>query len=157
VFGAAVGAFEAFLWETVDYWVENDDQAIRDIVTSIQQFRQESIPLSEIYEKFEGLKKRVKAHLQNVVWHRWDVVSPLFKKGLGLGEAMPSFKPFDAALLKRHDIVHRMGRDKDGGEIAISATDVVGLVASIELFATAIDQALDSRVIRPSMRPLEPF
>jgi hypothetical protein len=38
-------------------------------------------------------------------------------------------------MVKRHDIVHRSGHDKDGSSISVLETDIDGLSKSIEAFA----------------------
>jgi hypothetical protein len=143
-FSAAIAALESFLWETVDYWVKNDPKALRAIVTQIPAIRDEKIKLGEVFEQFEGLKDRVKGYLQNLVWHRWDKVSPLLRQGLEIQH--PSFKQFDDALLKRHDIVHRSGHDKAGQPITVSIQEIGDLCQTIETFAVAIDGSLKQRV-----------
>lgn len=143
VFGAAVAALEAFLWETVNYCVENEEDAIRNIVTNIQTLKDQPLKLGEIFEKHDKLKEIVKGYLQNLVWHRWDKVAPLFK--LGLNIEPPSFKPFEDALIKRHDIVHRSGHDKSGNSIAVTNEEIIELCNKIELFATEIYSKLAAR------------
>lgn len=145
VFGAAVAALEAFLWETVDYCVEHENDAFRNIVTSIPALRDQPMKLGEIFEKHEGLKELVKGYLQNLVWHRWDKVVPLFKSGLRIQP--PSFRPFDEVLVKRHDIVHRSGHDKSGKPISVTADEIRELCRRIEVFATEIDKQLAERTI----------
>jgi len=143
VFSAAIAAFEAFLWETVDYCVEHEEDAFRNIVTSIPALRDQPMKLGEIFGRHEGLKELVKGYLQNLVWHRWDKVVPLFKSGLRIQP--PSFKPFDDALVKRHDIVHRSGYDKSGKPISVTADEIRELCQKIEVFATEIDTKLAER------------
>lgn len=140
VFSAAIGALEAFLWETVDYWVEHDEKTLRDIVTRIPGLREQPMKLGDIFEKHAGLKVQVKGYLQNLVWHRWDKVVPLFR--LGLNVTPPSFKLFDDPLLKRHDIVHRSGHDKDGNPVSVTAAEVHELCEKIAVFAREIDGML---------------
>jgi len=143
VFGAAVAALEAFLWETVNYCVENEEDAIRNIVTNIPTLKDQPLKLGNIFEKYDKLKELVKGYLQNLIWHRWDKVAPLFKSGLNIQP--PSFKPFEDALIKRHDIVHRSGHDKSGNPITVTNEEIIELCNKIELFATEINTKLAAR------------
>ena len=145
VFGAAVAALEAFLWETVDYCVEHEEAAMRDIVTNIQVLKDQPLKLGEIFEKYDKLKEVVKGYLQNLVWHRWDKVAPLFN--LGLHIQPPSFKPFEEALVKRHDIVHRSGHDKLGNQITVTLEEIHELCKKVEEFAAEINRKLADRDI----------
>ena len=143
VFGAAIAVFESFLWETVVYSVENEEGTVRNIVTSIPVLKDQPMKLGEIYEKHSKLKDLVKGYLQNFVWHRWDKVGTLFK--LGLRVQPPSFKPFDEAILKRHDIVHRSGHDKSGNPISVTAEEIRELCLKIEQFSTDVNTKLTER------------
>jgi len=143
VFGAAIAALEAFLWETVDYCVEHEDGAIRNIVTKIQALKDQPLKLGEIFDRYDKLKELVKGYLQSLVWHRWDKVAPLF--ALGLNIQPPSFKQFEGALVKRHDIVHRSGHDKTGNPISVTHEEIIELCKKIESFASAINTKLAER------------
>lgn len=144
VFGAVIGALEAFLWETVSYWVENDDQALRDIVTKLPKFKDETFKLGEIFDRQANLKNHVQGYLQNVVWHRWDQVAPLFKTGLGI--ELDSTKVFQEALVKRHDIVHRSGHDKLGAPVMVTVKEIQDLCGSVDAFAAQIESRLAKRI-----------
>lgn len=143
VFGSAISALESFLWETVQYWIENDDQALNDFVTKLPVFRDEQMKLGEIFKRQQGLKAHVKGYLQNLVWHRWDKVVPLFRDGLGI--KMPSTRLFQEALEKRHDIVHRSGHNKDGLAIEVTAEEIRDLCLKLEAFAVEINRNLATR------------
>jgi len=145
-FGSVITGLEAFLWETVTYWVDYDERVIANIVTKIQVFREQTLKLGQIFEKHETLKKDIKAYLQNLVWHRWDKVAPLFKFGLEID--IPSFKQFDDALVKRHDVVHRSGFTKEGEPIKVDVVEIEALCEQILRFATEIDGKLSSRAAR---------
>lgn len=143
VFGAAISTLEAFLWETVAYWIENDETVLRGVVTKMPDLKGESIKLGDIFDEHAGLKLRVRTYLQNLVWHRWDKVAQLFLHGFGF--KTPSFKPFVAALVKRHHIVHRSGHDMDGAAIAVSAADCATLSSQVEEFAQEIHAQVAER------------
>jgi hypothetical protein len=143
-FGAAISALEAFLWETMSYWVEHDSQVVENIITKIPRFRDEPMTLGQIYDRQKDLKAHVFTYLQNIVWHRWDQVSPLFTIGLGI--ELDSTKVFQSAMVKRHDIVHRSGHDEDGIPINISSDEVTRLSVEIEKFATTIKCRIDGKL-----------
>lgn len=144
VFGASITSLESFLWETVSFWVSHDARVVRNLITKVPALRDQSLLLGTIFQRFDGLQTELQAYLQHLVWHRWDRVAPLFS--LGLEIEVPGFKQFDAALIKRHDIVHRSGHDKSGQSIEITIEDIDHLNASILAFAQEIEQQLGRRV-----------
>ena len=143
VFSNAIGILEAFLYETVYYWVDNDQTALENIVKKLPVFRDEKITLGEMFERQQGLVNHVKGRLQNMVWHRWETVAPFFKVGLDI--KLPSLKTFNAPLLKRHDIVHRGGHDMAGEPVKISREELEALFVSIDTFASEVDKLLIER------------
>jgi hypothetical protein len=143
VFGAAVAAFEAFLWETVEYSVEIDEDTVPNIVTNIPALRDQPIKLGEIFDKHKNIKGQVKGYLQNLVWHKWDKVVPLLRSGLSIEP--PSFRPFEGAVLKRHDIVHRSGHDKSGSPISVTSDEIAELCQRIEQFGSELNARLAAR------------
>lgn len=145
-FGSVITSLESFLWETVTYWVDYDKLAFANVVTKIPVFRDQPLKLGQIFEKQETLKNDIKAYLQNLVWHKWDKVAPLFRLGLEID--LPSLKQFDNALTKRHDIVHRSGFTKERELITVDVAEIETLCEQILLFAVDINMKLSSRAAR---------
>lgn len=145
-YSGAVGALEAFLWETVDQQVTFDDQVLRSVVTKIPVFSNRPLRLGDLFERMDKLRDEVKAHLQNIVWHRWDVVVPLLKAGLGL--EVPSLKTLVPAVFKRHDIVHRSGYDLQGKPVSVERRDFEMLRTEVLTFAQSIQSQLENRLRR---------
>lgn len=141
-YAGVISAFETFLWETMAYWVENDEKTIVSLITKLPVFRERDMKLGDIYEMSARLKAEVKAHLQHVVWHRWEQVKPLMKVGLGVD--LPSFRPFIEPTKKRHDIVHRSSQDIDGNVIDITHQEIRALAAAVLEFANDLDERIAS-------------
>jgi hypothetical protein len=145
VFSNALGVLESFLWETAEFWFKHDDAALQDIVTKLQVFSDAPMKLGEIFARHSKLREHVLGYLQNLVWHRWDSVLPIFQRGLGV--RLPSVKPFEPALLKRHDIVHRCGRTKAGEPVTVTLTEIGMLFQEIEKFAVEVNRLLSARPV----------
>ena len=145
VYSALITALEAFLWETAHYWVENDNAVVRNIVTKLPAFAERTLKLNEIFDRHQRLQEEVKGYLQNLVWHRWDKVATLYKLGLEITD-LPSFQPFQKAIQKRHDIVHRSGHSIDGKPIKIEVGEIGELCELITNFAAEIDSQLQSHI-----------
>ena len=146
VYVAMISALESFLWETMVFYVENDPFASTNIIEKTEVFRNREIKLGNIFNQLRRIKEDIRVHLQNIVWHNWRQVEPLFSQGLGI--QMPSFKVFNEALLKRHDISHRSGFSKEGDEVVIEEKDVRELADTVMSFARDIQLRINGRVIR---------
>lgn len=140
VFASAIGAAESFLYEVAYFWIDTDERVLRNIVTKLQELRDEKIKLGDLFTKLENLEAHVKGHLQNIVWHRWDVVSRIYRAAFDV--RLPSVRALNIALMKRHDIVHRSGHDKAGNPIVIAEGEIDELCKSVETFATGVDNLL---------------
>jgi hypothetical protein len=143
VFGSVISTLEAFLWETADYWVEKNEHVLQECITKLPHFRDEKIKLGDIFTRQLTFRSDVKGYLQNLVWHSWDKVRPLYKLGLGID--LPSTKPFEDAMIKRHDIVHRSGHDKDGVPIDVTESEITDLCIAVREFAKKIEASLASK------------
>jgi hypothetical protein len=140
VYSSVIGALEAFLYETAYFWIDNDAKVLRDLVTGLPIFREEKIAVADLFDRHAGIKDYVKGYLQNLVWHRWDKVAPIFKYALSV--QLPSTKDFQGPLLKRHDIVHRSGRDKSGSPVVVTAAEIGDLCSKVEAFGQELDRRI---------------
>jgi hypothetical protein len=129
------------------HWIESSEEALRGCVTKLPAIRDEQIKLGDVFERHESIRAYVKGHLQNTVWHRWDKVGAIYKSGLGI--TLPSVKMFDHALVKRHDIVHRSGRTKDGEEVDVANSEIETLSRAVEQFAKEVSDLANKRFLRP--------
>ncbi|WP_230025818.1 hypothetical protein [Massilia sp. Bi118] len=143
VFGAAISALEAYLWETMVYWVKRDRDVLKGIVTRMPDFKDQPMKLGDIFEEHNAIEARTLAYLQNLVWHRWDKVAQLFRFGLGV--KLPGVGVFEQALSKRHDIVHRSGCGRDGNPVAVFEQDARDLAEAVETFATEVFDLIAAR------------
>jgi hypothetical protein len=140
VFSAMIGVLEAYLYEVAFFWVDTDDTVLRNLVEGLPHFRERKVALADVFKEYEKIKGHVKGYLQNLVWHRWEKVAAVFKHSLGV--RLPSMEAFGEPLKKRHDIVHRSGRGKDGSTVQITEGEVQQLAADIEVFAQELNGLL---------------
>jgi hypothetical protein len=148
VYGAAISALEAYLWETVAFWAKRDRDVLKAIVTGIPALRDQQMKLGDVFDAYDEIETRVMIHLQNTVWHRFDTVAMLLRHGLGIKP--PSFKVFAKALQRRHDIVHRSGHDTDGNPVAVTAEDARELAEAVRDFGHELYQAMLEKTVLAS-------
>ncbi|CAD6175548.1 Uncharacterised protein [Escherichia coli] len=143
VYGASISALEAFLWETMRYWVEHDETVLKRVIVNTDELANQTFKLKEICESPVDLKLKVAAYLQNLVWHRWDKVMPLFIKGIGI--TMPKVDKLKTAVLKRHDIIHRSGMNHAGEIVMVTFDDASELLSEIRSFCRTVDVRITER------------
>ena len=145
--GAAITALEAYLWDTVAYWVTKDENTLRNLVATNKDFQAKTLQLSTIFERIDGLKKEVEEYLQDLVWHRLDKIKPLIASGLKIN--VPDIADLMREVLIRHDIVHRGGRTKEGNPVNVNEVDVRRVVDMVRIFAGVIEAELIVRFPEP--------
>lgn len=144
VYGSLIGILEAFLWETAEYWILSRKDALRACIENLPALRDKPIKLGAVFAEHAAVEQTVRAHLQRVVWHRWEDVGAIYKSGMGV--SLPSFRPFADALLLRHHIVHRNGVDHQGQPVVITEESVSTLRDSVLRFARAATDACEDKL-----------
>lgn len=138
-----VAALEAYLADTVSYWIDNDGHALRRFVSTNKDFQARSLTVAELFERMENIKGEVKTYLADFVWHRLDKVKSMLASGLEI--RVPEIGDMMKEILVRHDIVHRAGRQANGGLVDLSSDDLNRVRNIIEHFAEGIDDELARR------------
>lgn len=144
---ATITALEAYLWDTVAFWVANDEDTLRTLVATNKDFQKESMQLAKIFERLDGIQNEVETYLRDLVWHRLDKVKPMMELGLKIN--VPEIGDLMRQVLVRHDIAHRGGRNKDGAPVTVTAYEVTNLVGAVDVFALSIERELEGRFPLP--------
>lgn len=140
VFSSIIAALEAYLSETMSYWLKHDTTVFRRYVENCRKFQSEQFKLSEIFLKQEEISNIVDEQLQSTVWHRLDKVSPLIASSLNIKE--PEIKTLMPFITKRHHFVHRSGRTKTGERVTVTSQEFAMLLDAIHEFIQHIEDEI---------------
>ena len=141
LFANAITTMETFLSDAFIHKVMTENQYFEAFVATNLEFNKQKIPLSEVLAQAKALESTVKSNLLRVVWHNLERVSNMYKDTLGV--SFPhDLGDLNRAVIKRHDIVHRNGKDKDGGEIFVGEDDVHALIEKIKKLGSEVDLKL---------------
>jgi hypothetical protein len=135
-----IAALEAYLADTMTYWVDNDDQALRRVVSTNKDFQTRSLTVAELFDRFERIREELKTYLADLVWHRLDKIKPMLASGLEI--QIPDIGSLMREVITRHDIVHRAGRRADGTVVDISAEKLGQLRVDLTTFVDGIETEL---------------
>lgn len=138
-----IAALEAYLADTVSFWVEKDERALRRFVNTNKDFQARSLTVAELFERLENLTGEVKTYLADFVWHRLDKVKPMLASGLEI--KVPEIGDLMKEIIVRHDIVHRAGRRADGTLVELSTEDLSRVREAIKQFSNGIEEELARR------------
>lgn len=149
VYAALITALETFLWETAVWWLADEDASVERLIAARRTFAADR-RLREMVgaEPFELDERRSRIHegMKDMVWHRWRSNWPFLAALLGV--VMPDHERYGLtnAALKRHDIVHRAGQNKDRTEAIYATTaDVEALKDAVLAIADDLHTRIAAR------------
>lgn len=139
LFAGLITALEVYLYETVNFWINIDEELFKKLVTNLEGVKDKKTSYAEIFKVMDNLKIDIKKRLQQTVWHKERFVANTYKSVFNMDIDLSEF---EEEILKRHHIVHRISKDFDGNEIQISKSDIQELADKIICFAQKIEDDL---------------
>ncbi len=100
--------------------------------------------MSRVLDAADTIQRTVRNELAGIVWHNLGRVTRMYKSTLdvtfrAIGDLMK-------AVSKRHDFVHRNGRDKDGNGVTVDKSGVLELIETVHSFAGDVERQTTSIV-----------
>lgn len=145
VYAALITALETFVWEAAVWWLANEDASVDRLVAARNTFADRRLRDMVGGDGLDLNERRQKIHngMRDMVWHRWRSNWPFLSALLDI--EMPDHEAYglNAAALKRHDIVHRSGQNKDRTEAVYATTAEVESLADTVL---AVAEDVDVRI-----------
>jgi hypothetical protein len=139
-----ITAMETYLSDAFISTVANDPALMRRFVESTPEFKSEKVSLSQVYKAMEEVEQRARSYLADVVWHHLPRAKAIYKATLDI-EFPDDLGPLLLAVHRRHDIVHRNGKTKDGDEINLTKEQVKELTEIALAFVEKLDEQLGAR------------
>lgn len=147
VYAALITALETYLWETAVWWLASENASVERLVAARANFdrRLKDMVGGEQME-LELRRQRIHNGMKDMVWHRWRSNWPFLAALLDV--EMPDHETYGLtiAALKRHDIVHRSGQNKERTEAVYATTaEVEALADAVLAFAEDLHYRIASR------------
>ena len=141
IYANVITTLETYLSDAFITEIFNNPDKFRKFIESTEEFKNTKITISEIFNESDKIEVRARKYLSNIVWHRLEKISHLYKNTLNI-EFSEEKQDILKAIQKRHDIVHRNGYDENGNEIIISLSEINALILKTTSFISKIDMAL---------------
>lgn len=147
-YASIITAMEAYLGDILKREIFSR-QAVKELfVASYGPFKNEKLKLSDLYTRLAGIDAEIKDVLDGLSLHKIDTAMNIFRSTLLTTFPPASLDFLGAAVERRHDIVHRNGRDTDGEPLLIGHHEVAELARQVMEFTRAIDkQILDGLLL----------
>lgn len=141
LFANAITALETYLSDTFINRVFSDKQLLQKCIDSDPKFKEKKVPYKDILREAVRVEDEARKELLDVVWHNLAKVKAMYAHVLEVD--LGDLSAIASAVQKRHDIVHRNGRTKDGTMIEISPEDIDTLLEEITQLAGRVEVKLD--------------
>ncbi|MCQ4875677.1 hypothetical protein [Butyricimonas paravirosa] len=135
-----IAIMEAYLADTFILTVLNTGESKRIFVENFRDFKEKSFSFQDIFKQMENIDRCISDTLREVVYHNLPRVREMYQAILKVqfGDIGNLMK----AVNRRHHIVHRNCRDKDGKEVIVSEEDVLELMQQVGAFVQKINNDL---------------
>lgn len=134
---------EAFLSEYFISRIETEPDSLKKFVESNLEFKNTKFLMSEVYKVKENIYKTVKEYLVEMIWHNIPKVNNLYIVAFNINFS-EKIGCLMKAINKRHDLVHRAGKTKEGEEITLTKDEVFSFMDEVLDLANYIDE-IDGR------------
>lgn len=148
IYATAIAAMEAYLGDTLVNQVMSDPVAIKRMLTQDKDLTKMKFSLEELVGKPFFVDETIRTYLKTLLYHNLAKVEVLYKIATNfaiLPDPLLRARLYKAVLL-RHDIVHRNGKDVDGAEVAFPTADVIALISDIRTMAQHIETCVVARI-----------
>lgn len=109
---SVIGTMETFLSDAFINLTNDKDEFFRNFIETHPEFKKRKFELREIFQEQDKLRETAKVVMLDTIYHNLPTVSQMFKDTFKM--EFPSIKDVYECVLKRHDLVHRNGKTKDG-------------------------------------------
>lgn len=133
---------ETYLGDTLKSIVLNDDTYLRKFVCEYNPYKKADFKLCDIFDKYDRIRDIVKQSLDKILYHNLWQIKQIYLKILSVDFGDISL--LSKAVVIRHDIVHRNGKDKDGNVHGITKDKVIELAHAANDFIYNINVQLPS-------------
>jgi hypothetical protein len=136
IFISVIGTMETFLSDAfINLTFDNEDY-FKNFIETHPEFKKQNFELREIYKEYDKLEETAKRVMLDTIYHNLPTVSQMFADTFKI--EFPSIKEVYELVLKRHDLVHRNGKTKDGNPVVTDDNAINNLMEKVTKFVDEI-------------------
>lgn len=142
-FSFCITLLEAYLSEAFARAIRSSIEVKDRYLKNERKLSGTKFSLGEIFEKYADIDEIIKKQITETSFHNLPMVKSMFHSVLGVDVGEIDF--LVSFVGKRHDFVHRGGKDTNGENVNTDADEIGKLVEWIKSFSTAIDKQLTDK------------
>lgn len=140
IFVGVIGALETFLSDAFINKTMCSNCYYECFVKNSPEFKKEKISVSEIFDETRKLKEKAKNVMLSTIYHKLYVVKKMYESTFSI--EFPDIADIQKYVSKRHDLVHRSGKTKEGETLIISERILDSLIADVVQFVEDLSTTL---------------
>lgn len=143
LYANVITSMETFLGDTLKREVQRNENSLRKFVETYKPFKSISMNLSDLYVKKDNMPAFVNTTLRELLYHDLRKIKPIYHDALGidLGDVTELYK----AVLVRHDLVHRNGKNHEGEEHTITEEMVRELQTKVKTLMESVTNQIEEK------------
>jgi|JI8StandDraft_1071087.scaffolds.fasta_scaffold71405_2 hypothetical protein len=140
IFISVITTLETFLSDTFINLTLANEVYFRNFIETYPKFKDEKIYVRDIYKEHSKLKEKVTKVMMDIVYHRLREIKEMYKDTFKI--VFPDIEYLLDEIRKRHDLVHRAGRTKNGVILDITTMIINTLIGYTQSFVDDIANQL---------------
>ncbi len=145
VYIGLIGTMETYLSETFIQQVLSNGTYFRNFIETHPQFRKRKLLLSEIFNEKENLQRTAKVVMLETIYHNLSNIKNMYTDTFKI--QFPMIASISKSVSKRHDLVHRNGKTKNGLDLNVSTEEITTLAKSLNTFVLEIESEINKVII----------
>jgi len=141
IFTFAITVLETYLSDRFMNLVSKNKKLQIKYLKSEPNLKKEKILLSEIFSEYKNIDSKIKERIQETIFHNLGRVRILYYTVLNVN--LENMLILEESVNKRHDLVHRGGKDKNKNDISVDKNEVQSLISEIKKVADKIEKQLE--------------
>lgn len=136
LFISVIGTMETFLADAFINLTNDNEEFLKNFIETHPEFKKRKFELREVFEEYSRIKETAKKVMLDTIYHNLPSVSQMFADTFKM--EFPSIKDVYEYVLKRHDLVHRNGKTKEGETVITDENAITELIRKVTIFTNDI-------------------
>jgi hypothetical protein len=141
MFIGIIGTMETFLADVFINLTFDNDKYFRNFIETHPELGKRKFELKEIFEQSEKLKETAKKVMLDAIYHNLRKTSKMYRDTFEID--FPKIQNAYKYVLKRHDLVHRNGKTKEGKIVVTDEKAIEELIKTINELVYGVAENLN--------------
>lgn len=140
---STVSAMETYLADVLIDKIDKNEKFLLNAAKHVEDLKNERLTIASFIENSQIAKKKVLEKIRSFIFHQLPKIKNVFRSVLKI-EFVDDISQLMIIVNRRHDIVHRNGKNQKGEILDLSQQQVLDDISKIESFIKDINKQVDS-------------